>query len=193
MRFGYLAFGTLLGCLLLLVAWPTAEVQAHFCDDNYADQKDRENCWWRYWNGFTDTDQGAQATASSTISSSESAVDGTLCDRLFVDQQDRENCWWRYWNGWPLIPTNSISQALAIPEPGTTSGNPATATNEGRSPTTNEGRSPTQVGQDEDEDEEFLPKQVQLPNGLTCKVIPVVEEIDDETGFRFTIARLLCL
>ena len=158
MRFGYLAFGTLLGCLLLLVSWPTAEVQAHFCDDNYADQKDRENCWWRYWNGFTDTDQGAQ-TASRSIPSSESAVDGTLCDRLFVDQQDRENCWWRYWNGLPLIPT---IQAFETPESGITPSNIDTAPNEEISP--------TEVGQDEDEDEITMPErncsgpeQFQLP------------------------------
>ncbi len=133
MQYRYWTLGTLLGCLLLLAIWPTGEVQSHYCDDNFSEQQDRENCWWRYWNGLTtDADQEAQATATP---SSESATDGTSCDELFTEQQDRENCWWRYWNGLPLVPADNISPATATPEPGTTSGRAAKASGNSGDPT----------------------------------------------------------
>ena len=99
MKFTYWALGLLLGCLLLLTVWPTGEAHAHFCDDNYAVQQDRENCWWRYWNDLTtDADRGQLTAQSSPLS------DGTLCDSHFTTQQEREDCWWRYWNDRPLVP-----------------------------------------------------------------------------------------
>ena len=123
MKSKYWVFGTLLGCVLLLAIWPTREVQAHFCNDNFSEQQIRENCWWRYWNGLTtDTDRQAPAVASSTTSSAASAVDGTFCDRFFTNQKDRENCWWRYWNGLPLIPA---SAATSPSTPKVTRGNPS--------------------------------------------------------------------
>ena len=36
--------------LILCLVLPTTSVEAHYCDDYYSDQKDRENCWWRYEN-----------------------------------------------------------------------------------------------------------------------------------------------
>ncbi|MXZ23628.1 MAG: hypothetical protein F4Y80_01970 [Caldilineaceae bacterium SB0665_bin_21] len=31
---------------------PTSAVDGTFCDRFFTNQKDRENCWWRYWNGL---------------------------------------------------------------------------------------------------------------------------------------------
>lgn len=144
MKFGYLSLGLLMGCLLFLVAWPTVEAQAHFCDDNYAEQPDRENCWWRYWNDLsTDADRQGQAVAASTTPTPTPAVDGSLCDRFYTSQPDRENCWWRFWNGLPLVPEESISPATATPEPGTTSGDTATASSGRRSRSTSGTVDPT--------------------------------------------------
>lgn len=99
MKYTYWALGMLLGCLLLLTVRPAGEAHAHFCDDNYAEQQDRENCWWRYWNDLTTDADREPLTAKST-----SASDGTFCDSYFTTQQEREDCWWRYWNDRPLVP-----------------------------------------------------------------------------------------
>ena len=43
-------------CLLVLCAgfvFVSRPVLAHFCDDTYTTLQDRENCWWRYWNGLS--------------------------------------------------------------------------------------------------------------------------------------------
>ena len=113
MRFGHLAFGTLLGCLLLLAAWPAGETQAHFCDDNFTDQQDREDCWWRYWNDLTTDADRAQPRAESP------PLGGTVCDSHFTDQQEREDCWWRHWNDRPLIPLTVELHSLSDSRPRT--------------------------------------------------------------------------
>ena len=131
MRYAYLALGALLGCVLFLFALPMGKVQAHFCDDNYVEQKDRENCWWRYWNGLPLSLKGSASPAEPVhpIPDAEpvpdAAADGTFCDRFYTSQQDRENCWWRYWNGLPLYledsacptePVQPVPDAEPVPD-----------------------------------------------------------------------------
>ena len=118
MRFRYLASGTLLVCLLLLAVWPTVEVQAHFCDDNYTDQQDRENCWWRYWNGLTTDADRAQPRAESP------PLGGMVCDSHFTDQQEREDCWWRHWNDRLLVTIELRSDSETLPRTAAQSSNP---------------------------------------------------------------------
>ena len=69
--------------VLLFVTTPAS---AHPCDDNYTEQKDRENCWWRYWNNLS-TPEDLMASAAAHP-----------CDDNYTEQKDRENCWWRHWN-----------------------------------------------------------------------------------------------
>lgn len=52
----------------------TGSVSAHYCDDYYAEQKNRENCWWRYWNSRPSPQdlifqtQGPPGTQSTPVS-----------------------------------------------------------------------------------------------------------------------------
>ncbi len=92
------------GCLLLAV-WPQVGL-THFCDDNYTNQQDRENCWWRYWNGLTTDADRAQPSATSSL-----PLGGMFCDSYYTDQQEREDCWWRHWNDLPLMTTELQSDS----------------------------------------------------------------------------------
>ena len=40
----------------LLMFLPSSAVFAHPCDDNYTEQQDKEDCWWRYWNSVPPMD-----------------------------------------------------------------------------------------------------------------------------------------
>ncbi len=101
--------------LVLSLMLYTGPVLAHYCDDNYIGQKDRENCWWRYWNNQpsqqdlqyqaqeTSTSQnlGGMAEGQSTGDNGVTTGSAHYCDNNYIGQKDRENCWWRYWNNQP--------------------------------------------------------------------------------------------
>ncbi len=106
-------------CLFL----QTNSVEAHYCDDYYSDQKERENCWWRYWNNQPspqDLSFQQQTSSSQGSGQSESAQDtpshnvggggGAYCNNYYSDQKERENCWWRYWNNQPSPQDLSFQQ-----------------------------------------------------------------------------------
>ena len=86
-----LLLGLALTAALLLFTGDAA--WAHPCDDNYTEQHEIENCWWRYWNN--------QSTPEDLTLSA--APDGMLCNSLNALQANREACWWNYQNSLPLI------------------------------------------------------------------------------------------
>ena len=90
--YAVIGFGLLITAALLL--FTTSTVWAYPCDDNYAEQQDRESCWWRFWN-----DQSTPEDKMMSDGMMGSMFDGMVCDTHYTAQQDRENCWWRYHNG----------------------------------------------------------------------------------------------
>lgn len=99
-----LLLGLVMTATVLLFA--TTPASAHPCDDNYKEQKDRENCWWRYWNDQqTDEDRRLAALTHTPAATSvlQAEAGGAYCDVHYTTQKDRENCWWRYHNNLPLV------------------------------------------------------------------------------------------
>jgi hypothetical protein len=86
----------------LFMFLPSSAVLAHPCDDNYTEQQDKEDCWWRFWNEqSTEQDMMMSDMMSGIDMSTYVPLDGTLCNTQYTEQQDKEDCWWRYWNSVP--------------------------------------------------------------------------------------------
>jgi hypothetical protein len=114
--YAVIGFGLIITAALLL--FTTSTVWAHPCDDNYAEQQDRESCWWRYWNdqstpedkmmsdgmmGDKMMSDGMMGDKMMSDGMMASMFDGMVCDTHYTAQKDRENCWWRFHNGLPPI------------------------------------------------------------------------------------------
>ncbi len=81
-----LLLGLVMTAAVLLLA--TTPASAHPCDEIYKEQKDRENCWWRYWNN-QQTDEDRHPTpeptpepAAPTPTPAPAAVAPADCTRL---------------------------------------------------------------------------------------------------------------
>ncbi len=104
--------------LAVVVLWslrPTL-AWAHFCEDNYTIQQEREACWWRYWNGLS-TPEDMAGTVQSMVDDTPQPTptpyptstplaqfrpwDGAVCNTYYTIQRAREDCWWRWHNGLP--------------------------------------------------------------------------------------------
>ena len=66
--------------------------QAHYCDDHYANQAARENCWWRYENDRA-TAADARLAALSLPETPAAEANGFFCDTHYPLQANKENCW----------------------------------------------------------------------------------------------------
>ena len=124
MRRLYAVIGFGLTITVALLLFTTSTVWAHPCDDNYAEQQDRESCWWRFWNdqstpedmmmsdGMMDDtmmaddkmmDDGMMDDTMMATPMMTSMFDGMVCNTHYTEQQDRENCWWRFHNDLPPV------------------------------------------------------------------------------------------
>ncbi len=116
-----------LGALALCFLLQAGPAWAHYCDDHYADQQEREDCWWRYWNNQVspqDLQVQAQDEPETLPQSSPSAESsGHYCDVNYASQQAREDCWWRFHNGLSLILN---PQTPSQNSPGSSSSNSST-------------------------------------------------------------------
>ena len=128
MRRLYAVIGFGLTITVALLLFTTSTVWAHPCDDNYAEQQNRESCWWRFWNDqstpedkmmpddmmgdkmMPDDMMGDKMMPDDMMGDKMMSVppmtsmfDGMVCNTHYTEQQDRENCWWRFHNGLPPI------------------------------------------------------------------------------------------
>ncbi|MCY4521272.1 MAG: hypothetical protein OXC13_10910 [Caldilineaceae bacterium] len=126
MRRLYAVIGFGLTITVALLLFTTSTVWAHPCDDNYAEQQDRESCWWRFWNDQSTPedmmmsddkmmddgmmmsddkmmDDGMMGDTMMATPMMTSMFDGMVCNTHYTEQQDRENCWWRFHNDLPPI------------------------------------------------------------------------------------------
>ena len=90
----------------LLMFLPSSAVFAHPCDDNYTEQQDKEDCWWRYWSDQA-TEEDMMMSDMDMMSGMDMStyvpMNGMLCNTQYTEQQDKEDCWWRYWNSVPSM------------------------------------------------------------------------------------------
>ena len=124
----FVLMGTGLMAWFVLGILHPKSVQAHFCDDFYVDQRQRENCWWQYWNGLS-TQQSSLSIHQNKLRAKPQyvpvqpvpkapvgfPVEGRVCDIYYFEQEDRANCWWRWHNGLPLFALAPSGLVISVP------------------------------------------------------------------------------